>query len=165
MRASSSPTSPSRQKQLYETIYCQRGAARDLIKDMKRTTRSDKTACSRSEANQFRLFLHMGAYWLLHALRRAAPKRSRWRGATLETIRRTFVKIAVRVEELKGKIKLAFPPQRIHTRLCSLPSLRPSPRAVHSRCGCRRTSQHYQSQTRSKRIRDPPPSTRLTTRA
>jgi Transposase DDE domain group 1 len=51
----------------------------------------------------------MGAYWPLHALRRAAPKRSRWRGATLETIRRTFVKIAVRVEELKGKIKLAFP--------------------------------------------------------
>jgi hypothetical protein len=56
------------------------------------------------EANQFRLFLHMGAYWLLHALRRAAPKRSRWRGATFETIRRTFVKIAVRVEELKGRV-------------------------------------------------------------
>ena len=27
----------------------------------------------------------------------------------LETIRRTFVKIAVRVEEMKSKIKLAFP--------------------------------------------------------
>ena len=76
---------------------------------MKRWTRSDKTACSRWQANQFRLFLHMGAYWLLHSLRRAAPKRSRWRGATFETIRRTFLKIAVRVEELKGKIKLAFP--------------------------------------------------------
>jgi hypothetical protein len=45
----------------------------------------------------------------LHTLRQAAPNRSRWRGATFETIRRTFVKIAVRVEELKGKIKLAFP--------------------------------------------------------
>jgi len=98
-----------RAKTLYEKVYCQRGAAENLIKDMKRTTRSDKTACSRWQANQFRLFLHMGAYWLLHALRRAAPKRSRWRGATLETIRRTFVKIAVRVEELKGSIKLAFP--------------------------------------------------------
>jgi len=98
-----------RGKTLYERVYCQRGAAENLIKDMKRTVRSDKTACWRREANQFRLFLHMGAYWLLHALRRAAPKRSRWRGATLETIRRTFVKIAVRVEELKGKIKLAFP--------------------------------------------------------
>jgi hypothetical protein len=53
----------------------------------------------------------MGAYWLLHSLRRAAPKRSRWRGASIETIRRTFVKIAVRVEELKGKIKARLPGQ------------------------------------------------------
>ena len=109
MRASSSPTSPVAARPCTKRVYCQRGTAENLIKDMKRTMRSDKTACSRWEANQFRLFLHMGAYWLLHALRRAAPKRSRWRGATLETIRRTFVKIAVRVEELKSKIKLAFP--------------------------------------------------------
>ena len=32
-----------------------------------------------------------------------------WRGATFETIRRAFVKVAVRVEELNGRIKLAFP--------------------------------------------------------
>jgi len=80
----------------------------NLIKDMKRYTRSDKTACSRWQANQFRLFLHMGAYWLLHSLRRAAPKRSIWRGATFETIRRAFVKVAVRVEQMKSRIKLAF---------------------------------------------------------
>lgn len=98
-----------RGKTLYERVFCARGNAENLIKDMKRFTRSDKTACSRWQANQFRLFLHVGAYWLLHSLRRAAPKRSRWRGATFETIRRTFVKVAVRVEELKGKIKLAFP--------------------------------------------------------
>lgn len=98
-----------RGKTLYEKVYCARGSAENLIKDMKRFTRSDKTACSRWQANQFRLFLHVGAYWLLHALRQAAPKRSRWRGATFETIRRMFVKVAVRVEELKGRIKLAFP--------------------------------------------------------
>ena len=98
-----------RGKTLYEKVFCARGQAENLIKDMKRFTRSDKTACSRWEANQFRLFLHMGAYWLLHSLRAAAPKRSRWRSATFETIRRTFVKIAVRVEEMKGKIRLAFP--------------------------------------------------------
>ena len=50
-----------------------------------------------------------GAYWLLHTLRRTAPRRSVWRGATFETIRRTFVKIAVRVEKLKTRIKLSFP--------------------------------------------------------
>lgn len=98
-----------RGKTLYERVFCARGNAENLIKDMKRFTRSDKTACSRWQANQFRLFLHVGAYWLLHSLRQAAPKRSRWRGATFETIRRTFVKVAVRVEELKGKIRLAFP--------------------------------------------------------
>lgn len=98
-----------RAKHLYEKVYCQRGTAENLIKDMKRDTRSDKTACSRWQANQFRLFLHMGAYWLLHALRTAAPKRSRWRGATFATIRCVFVKIAVRVEELKRSIRLAFP--------------------------------------------------------
>jgi hypothetical protein len=98
-----------RGRTLYEKVFCARGAAENLIKDMKRFTRSDKTACSRWQANQFRLFLHMGAYWLLHSLRATAPKRSRWRGATFETIRRTFVKVAVRVEEMKGRIKLAFP--------------------------------------------------------
>ena len=98
-----------RGKTLYQKVFCARGNAENLIKDMKRFTRSDKTACSRWQANQFRLFLHQGAYWLLHRLRGAAPKRSRWRGATFETIRRTFVKIAVRVTELRGRIKLAFP--------------------------------------------------------
>ena len=90
-------------------MFCARGNAENLIKDMERFTRSDKTPGSRGQANQFRLFLHQGAYWLLHTLRLAAPKRSRWRGATFETIRRVFVKIAVRVEELKSRIKLAFP--------------------------------------------------------
>ena len=103
-----------RAKVLYEKVYCARGAAENLIKDMKLYTRSDKTACSRWQANQFRLFLHMGAYWLLHTLRRAAPKRSMWRGATFETIRRAFVKIAVRVAELKGCIKIAFPASYPH---------------------------------------------------
>lgn len=103
-----------RAKVLYEKVYCARGSMENLIKDMKRYTRSDKTACSRWQANQFRLFLHMGAYWLLHSLRRAAPKRSIWRGATFDTIRRAFVKVAVRVEEMKSRIKLAFPASYPH---------------------------------------------------
>ena len=109
-----------RGKHLYEWLYCQRGAVENLIKDMKCTTRSDKTACSRWQANQFRLFLHMGAYWLLHALRLAAPKKSRWRGATFATIRATFVKIACRVVELKRSIKLAFPSHLPHANVLAL---------------------------------------------
>jgi len=111
-----------RGKHLYEKVYCARGCMENLIKDMKLSTRSDKTACSRWQANQFRLFLHMGAYWLLHSLRLAAPKRSRWRGATFATIRGVFVKIAVRVEELKRSIKLAFPHHLPHADALALVS-------------------------------------------
>ena len=100
---------PGRAKHLYERVYCARGKMENLIKDMKLYTRSDKTACHRWEANQFRLFLHMGAYWLLHSVRLAAPRKSRWRGATFATIRCMFVKIACRVEEMKTRIKLSFP--------------------------------------------------------
>lgn len=100
---------PGRGKVLYEKVYCARGRMENLIKDWKLYTRADKTACTRWQANQFRLFLHIGAYWLLHSLRRAAPARSIWHGATFETIRRAFIKVAVRVEELKSRIKLSFP--------------------------------------------------------
>ena len=109
-----------RGKHLYEKVYCARGCMENLIKDMKLSTRSDKTACSRWQANQFRLFLHMGAYWLLHSVRLAAPKRSRWRGATFATLRSVFVKIAVRIEELKRSIKLAFPRHLPHADALAL---------------------------------------------
>ena len=103
-----------RGKHLYDHVYCARGRMENLIKDMKLYTRSDKTACHRWQANQFRLFLHMGAYWLLHSVRLAAPRKSRWRGATFETIRSLLVKVAVRVEELKSRIKLSFPASLPH---------------------------------------------------
>jgi len=85
-----------------------------MIKDLKLYTRSDKTACHRWQANQFRLFLHQGSYWLLHSLRSSAPKKSRWRGATFATIRALLIKIAVRVEELRTHIKLSFPAHLPH---------------------------------------------------
>jgi hypothetical protein len=100
---------PGRAKLLYEKIYCARGRMENMIKDHKLYTRSDRTSCHRWEANQFRLFLHSGAYWLLHQLRQAAPRRSPWRKATFETLRRAFLKIAVRIEELKSRIKIALP--------------------------------------------------------
>jgi hypothetical protein len=75
----------------------------NMIKEHKLYTRSDRTSCHRWEANQFRLFLHSGAYWLLHQLRQAAPRRSLWRTATFETLRRAFLKVAVRIEELKSR--------------------------------------------------------------
>ena len=100
---------PGRAKVLYEKVYCARGRMENMIKEHKLYTKSDRTSCHRWEANQFRLFLHTGAYWLLHRLRQATPRRSLWRKATFETIRRAFLKIAVRIEELKSRVRIALP--------------------------------------------------------
>jgi hypothetical protein len=98
-----------RAKHLYEKAYCKRGQAENLIKDMKTYTKSDRTSCHRWQANQFRLFLHMAAYWLLHQLRAATPRRSLWRNASFETLRRAFLKIAARIEEIRSRVKIALP--------------------------------------------------------
>jgi hypothetical protein len=87
---------------------------------MKTYTKSDRTSCHRWQANQFRLFLHMGAYWLLHGLRRSAPKRSPWRRATFETIRLTFLKIAARIDELKSRVTIALPSAYPHQKMLAL---------------------------------------------
>jgi len=100
---------PGTAKVLYEKIYCARGKMENMIKDHKTYTKSDRTSCHRWEANQFRLFLHTGGDWLLHQLRKAAPRRSLWRTATFETLRRAVLKVAVRIDELKSRIKIALP--------------------------------------------------------
>jgi hypothetical protein len=109
-----------RSKHLYEKVYCRRGAMENLIKEHKLYTKSDRTSCHRWEANQFRLMLHTAAYWLLHGLRAAAPKRSRWRTATFETIRSSFLKIAVRVEQLKTRIRFSLPSACPHAPMITL---------------------------------------------
>lgn len=116
-----------RAKHLYEKVYCQRGRAENLIKDMKLYTRSDRTSCHRWQANQFRLFLHMGAFWLLHGLRALAPRRSPWRGASFETLRRAFLKIAARISELKTRITIALPSAYPHKKMLVLLASKAAP--------------------------------------
>ncbi|MFQ5959181.1 MAG: IS1380 family transposase [Alphaproteobacteria bacterium] len=98
-----------RAKHLYERVYCARGQAENLIKAHKLHLASDRTSCMSATANQFRLLLHTGAYWLLHRLRRAAPKRSFWRTAQLDTIRLRLIKLAARVVETRTRIKVSLP--------------------------------------------------------
>ena len=50
---------------LYERRYCQRGQAENHIKAWKTHLAADRTSCTKAAANQFRLFLHAGAYWLM----------------------------------------------------------------------------------------------------
>ena len=52
--------------------------------------------CTKATANQLRLFLHAGAYWLMWGLRVSMPKRSMWRVAQFDTLRLRLIKIAAR---------------------------------------------------------------------
>jgi hypothetical protein len=94
---------------LYERIYCRRGTAENHIKSWKTHLAADRTSCTRATANQFRLFLHAGAYWLMWGLRVRMPKRSLWRIAQFDTLRLRLIKIAARVVELKTQIRLHLP--------------------------------------------------------
>src|SRR5208337_2891103 len=53
---------------VYESLYCARGAAENLIKRHKSQLASDRTSCRSPLANQMRLFLHTVAYWLMLAV-------------------------------------------------------------------------------------------------
>lgn len=98
-----------RAKALYEKIYCRRGAAENHIKSWKTHLAADRTSCTKATANQFRLFLHAGAYWLMWGLRSMMPKRSTWRVAQFDTLRLRLIKIAARVVEMKTQIRLHLP--------------------------------------------------------
>lgn len=96
-------------RSLYEGIYCRRGQAENHIKAWKRHLAADRTSCTRAAANQFRLMLHTGAYWLLWSLRSLMPKRSSWYVAQFDTLRLRLVKIATQVVSRKSRILLHMP--------------------------------------------------------
>jgi hypothetical protein len=96
-------------RNLYERTYCKRGQAENHIKAWKRHLAADRTSCSRATANQFRLMLHTGAYWLMWSLRSLMPKRSFWRAAQFDTLRLRLLKIAAQVDTLKSRVMLHLP--------------------------------------------------------
>jgi hypothetical protein len=98
-----------RAKHLYQRLYCARGQAENHIKAWKNHLAADRTSCHAAEANQFRLFLHAGAYWLLWSMRRVMPKHSVWRVMQFDTLRLRLIKLAARVVELKTQVKIHLP--------------------------------------------------------
>jgi hypothetical protein len=94
---------------VYQDIYCARGQAENHIKGWKTHLAADRTSCCRASANQMRLFLHLGAYWLMWSLRTLMPRRSSWRVAQFDTLRLRLVKLAVRIDVLKRQIRLHLP--------------------------------------------------------
>ncbi|MFL5252013.1 MAG: IS1380 family transposase [Rhodopila sp.] len=94
---------------VYEKTYCQRGQMENHIKAFKRHLAADRTSCHTASANQMRLFLHAGAYWILWTLRAAMPRRSSWRRMQFDTLRLLAVSLVVRVVELKQQVRLHLP--------------------------------------------------------
>ena len=96
-------------RSLYQDLYCRRGQAENHIKAWKTHLAADRTSCPKATANQFRLFLHAGAYWLLWRLRALMPKHSSWRVAQFDTLRLRLIKVAARIVETKTRIKIHLP--------------------------------------------------------
>ena len=93
---------------LYQTLYCARGQAENLIKAHKTHLTSDRTSCRRAVANQVRIVFHTAAYWLMQTLREAIPNLGDLARAAFTTLRLRLLKLAVRVKETATRIRLAF---------------------------------------------------------
>jgi len=93
---------------LYDTLYCARGQAENLIKLHKTQLASDRTSCRSPLANQVRRVLHTGAYWLMLTLRDAIPKAQPLATAEFATLRMRLLKIAARITETASRLRIAF---------------------------------------------------------
>ena len=93
---------------LYDTLYCARGQAENLIKLHKSQLASDRTSCRSALANQVRLVLHTAAYWLMLTVRDAIPKPQPLAVAEFATLRARLLKIAARITETASRVRIAF---------------------------------------------------------
>ncbi len=94
---------------LYDTLYCARGQAENLIKLHKSQLASDRTSCRSPLANQVRLVLHTAAYWLMLAVRDSIPQTQTLASAEFTTLRMRLIKIAARISETATRVdRIAF---------------------------------------------------------
>jgi hypothetical protein len=93
---------------LYDSLYCARGQAENLIKLHKSQLASDRTSCRSALANQVRLVLHTAAYWLMLTVREAIPKPQPLALAEFATLRARLLKIAARITETASRVRIAF---------------------------------------------------------
>jgi Transposase DDE domain group 1 len=93
---------------LYDSLYCARGQAENLIKLHKSQLGSDRTSCRSPLANQVRLVLHTAAYWLMLTVRDVIPKFQPLALAEFATLRVRLLKIAARIKETATRVRIAF---------------------------------------------------------
>ncbi|MDG5973553.1 IS1380 family transposase ISSp1 [Sphingomonas paucimobilis] len=95
-------------EQIYDTLYCARGNAENLIKRHKTQLASDRTSCRSANANQMRIILHTAAYWLVWRIQQEIPKAAPLAVAEFATLRLRLLKVAARVIETATRIRVAF---------------------------------------------------------
>ena len=93
---------------LYDTLYCERGQAENLIKLHKSQLASDRTSCRSALANQVRLVLHTAAYWLMLSVREACPAGHKLATAEFATLRVRLLKVAARITETATRVRIAL---------------------------------------------------------
>jgi hypothetical protein len=95
-------------RELYETIYCQRGEMENRIKECQLDLYADRTSAATMRANQLRLWLSSLAYVLVEAVRRLSLSTTELANATAGSIRLKLLKIGAVVTVSVRRIKLAF---------------------------------------------------------
>ena len=112
---------------IYDTVYCARGQAENLIKQHKAQLASDRTSCRSPIANQFRLILHTAAYWLLLDVRDCVPSWHPLRSAEFAGIRLHLLKIAACFMETAARVRIALASCCPEAELFSLVAFRLQP--------------------------------------
>jgi hypothetical protein len=69
---------------------------------------SDRTSCRSPLANQVRLVLHTGVYWLMLNVHDAIPRPQPLATAEFTTLRMRLIKIAARIVETASRVRAAF---------------------------------------------------------
>ena len=93
---------------IYDTLYCARGNAENLIKMHKSQLASDRTSCRSANANQMRLILHTAAFWLMWRIQQEIPKAAALATAEFATLRLRLLKVAAHIIESASRIRIAF---------------------------------------------------------
>jgi hypothetical protein len=90
-------------KELYE-FYTERGGTCEVrIDEFKNGLKADRLSCHRFVANQFRLFLHMAAYWLVLRLREALRK-TEFSSMQIQQLRLRLLKIGGQVIQTARRV-------------------------------------------------------------
>jgi hypothetical protein len=93
---------------VYSEFYVQRAEdSENRIKELKLDIKSDRLSCHKFIANQFRLFLHQAAYWLMQQFKTLCLG-TQFAKARIVTIRENIIKLAVRVKHSARRVFVQY---------------------------------------------------------